>query len=65
MNSYKRELSDRHKCGCEEEMKKLPSKRRGHPLLLGDILDNRVREYVKSLRKAGAVINFSNCFGCR
>ena len=44
MNSYERELSERHKCGCEEQMKKLPSKRRGHPPVLGDILDDRVRE---------------------
>lgn len=57
MNKYKVELVQRRKCGSGTEMKRLPSKRRGHPLLLGDVLDNQVKEYVKSLREAGAVVN--------
>ena len=57
LNKYKKEITERRKCGNDEEMKRLPSKTRGHPLLLGNHLDNQVKEYVKSLREAGAVIN--------
>ena len=38
-------------------MRKLESARRGHPLLLGAVLDKEVQDYVKNLREAGAVIN--------
>ena len=40
MNKYKKELTERRKCGNDKEMKKLPSKTKGHPLLLGEYLDN-------------------------
>ena len=53
---HKKELVDRRKCGKDKEIKKLLSKTWGHPLLLGDYLDNQVKVYVKSLREAGAVI---------
>lgn len=57
MNKYKKELAERRKCGGEVQVKKIPMKRRGHPLLLGEVLDNQVKDYIKSLREAGAVIN--------
>lgn len=57
MNAYRKELAERQRSGSELEIKKLPSQRRGHPLLLGEFLDNQVKEYIKSLREAGAVIN--------
>ena len=41
------------------------SKTKRHPLLLGEYLDNQVKEYVKSLRDAGAVSNqLCSCGGC-
>ena len=57
MNKYKRELAERRRSGSDLEMKMLPSRKRGHPLLLGEVLDRQVQEYIKSLREAGAVIN--------
>ena len=38
-------------------MKKLESKKRGRPFLLGNLLDEQVQSYVLALRDAGAVIN--------
>jgi len=32
---------------------------RGHPLHLGQIIEGQVQEYIKNLRKAGAVISSS------
>ncbi len=40
-----------------ENVKKLPSERRGRPLLLGKELDSYVQNYIKSLGEAGAVVN--------
>ncbi len=57
MNKYKKELAERRRCGSEVVINKVPMRRRGHPLLLGEILDNEVKEYIKNLREAGAVIN--------
>ena len=57
MNKYKRELAERRRSGSDLEMKMLPSRKRGHPLLLGEVLDHQVQEYIKCLREAGAVIN--------
>lgn len=39
------------------EIKKLEGGKRGHPLLLGTVLDKELQEYVLNLREAGAVIN--------
>ena len=50
MNKYKKELAERRRSGSDLEITKLPSQKRGHPFLLGEIL---VQEYIKS----GAVIN--------
>ena len=41
------------------EVKELPPKKRGRPLLLGAELDARVQLYVKEMRKNGVVINTS------
>ncbi len=58
-NKYKKGLADVVSRGGkpEEVIKKLPSKRRGHPLLLGKELDSYVQNYIKSLGEAGAVVN--------
>ena len=42
-----------------EEVKELPRKKQGRPLLLPDALDHQVQEYVKDLRKRGLPINTS------
>ena len=38
-------------------VQELVPKKRGHPLLIGEELDDQVREYVKELRKSGVIIN--------
>lgn len=44
------------KKGAEEDITSLPKKNRGRPLTLGE-LDNKVQQYVRSLRRAGVPIN--------
>ena len=39
------------------EVKSLPTKAQGRPLLLGQELDKTVQDYIKSLRMAGGVVN--------
>ena len=46
MNKYKKEIAERRKCGSEMEIKKLPEKRRGHPLLLGEAIDRPLGKQV-------------------
>ena len=41
------------------EVKELPPKKQGRPLLLGAELDARVQQYIKEMRKNGVVINTS------
>ena len=41
----------------KQEVKCLPTKSQGRPLLLGLELDEIVQDYIKSLRVAGGVIN--------
>jgi len=40
-----------------EDVQKLPSKKTGRPLLLGNDLDKQVREYVKYLRERSTAVN--------
>ena len=51
INKYKKELAERRRSGSELDIKKLPNLKRGHPLLLGEFLDNQVKEYIRSLRE--------------
>ena len=58
VNNYKLELHSNHLPGnTNVQVKKLESKKRGHPFLLGNLLDEQVQSYVLALRDAGAVIN--------
>ena len=50
---YVKELKN---VGPEEEITELMKKKRGRPLILGDI-DEKVQLYIKALRKAGAPMN--------
>jgi hypothetical protein len=38
-------------------VRKLVSAKRGHPPLLGEVMDKRMQEYVTELRVAGGVVN--------
>ena len=40
-------------------VKRLPVKRRGRPLLLGEKLDTEVKSYIQAVREAGGVITTS------
>ena len=40
-------------------VKKLPYKKRGRPLLLGDYIDEQLRAYVAEIRQLGLVVNTS------
>ena len=39
------------------EVKVLPTKTQGRPLLLGEELDKCVQDYIKNLREIGGVVN--------
>ena len=49
-NSYQAELSRKWKVKDDNDILKLPQKKKGHPLLLGDKLDDQVKSYVQYLR---------------
>ena len=40
-------------------MKRLPTKNKGRPLLLGQILDTAIQDYIKALHTVGGVVNTS------
>ena len=42
-----------------EEVKELPRKKTGRPLLLGADIDTQVQEYIKDVRRRGLAINTS------
>ena len=47
-----------------DEIKELPSKKRGRPLLVGETLDKQVKAYLLSLRACGAVVNTAITLAC-
>ena len=59
-NKYLTEIAKRKRVGEEEttmDLKQLPDKKRGRPLLLGDELDRRVKAYILDIQSKGAVVN--------
>ena len=54
--TYKEELERKRKAGEDSAISSLPEAKRGRPLLLGDTLDNQVKEYVRSVREGGGLI---------
>ena len=44
-------------CDNADELKELPNIKMGKPLLVGDDIDQQVKEYLKFLRKKGSVFN--------
>ena len=61
-SAYIREIRSRR--GDITALKRLPEKKRGRPLLLGEELDRQVRAYVTSLRSNGAVVNTAIVMSC-
>ena len=46
-----------------EEVKELPCKKTGRPLLLGAELDTQVQEYIKNVRRRGLPVNTTVVIG--
>ena len=65
-DSYQAELK---KCKYDQRgldkvaVKEIPSKKRGHPMLLGEELDRQVQAYLLRLRESGCVVNSSIVLG--
>ena len=53
---YLDELKRRAAAGITVEVKSLPSKKMGRPLLLGERLDDQVKSYIRAVRGSGGVI---------
>ena len=49
-------MGRKRKAGEDSAISSLPEAKHGHPLLLGDTLDNQVKEYVRSVREGGGII---------
>ena len=57
-NNYQDELKKSiHSSSDSPTVKELIPKKRGRPLLIGEELDEQVRDYIKELRREGVVIN--------
>ena len=57
-NNYQDELKKlMHSSSDSPTVKELIPKKRGRPLLIGEELDEQVRDYIKELRREGVVIN--------
>ena len=57
-NNYQAQLKSSTKEASENfTVQELVPKKRGRPLLIGEELDEQVREYVRELRKSGVIIN--------
>ena len=68
-DAYRRELKKKVEEASRDEhieikVDKLPEKRRGRPLLVGEALDTQVQDYLLFLRQKGAVVNTSIAMGC-
>ena len=56
-DAYRENLKKRVRCDNADELKELPNKKMGRPLLVGEDIDQQVKEYLKFLRKKGSVVN--------
>ena len=62
---YQEELSKRkRKQEKDLDIAELPSKKKDHSLLLGELLDGRVQSYIKELHAKGAVVNTAIVMAC-
>ena len=62
--TYLKELSSRKKAGKDMTIEKLPEKKTGRPLMLGDTLDKEVQAYIQETRKVGGVVNARIAIAC-
>ena len=60
MNKYKNQLK-RNKAPGEHLSVNMENKKRGHPLLMRDELDQQVKLYIEVLCNNGAVVNSAMC----
>lgn len=58
------EASHSGESGDGEVVQQLPAKKKGRPLLIGEELDQQVREYLQALRKNGAPVNTAIVIAC-
>ena len=56
-DTYRENLKKRVRCDSADEVKELPNKKMGRPLLVGEDIDQQVKEYLKFLRKKGSAVN--------
>ncbi len=59
VTKYKKEISRKRKLGEEPDIDVIPLKKRGRSLLIGDVLDNKVKMYIRCVREWGGVITSS------
>ena len=62
--TYLKELSSRRKANKDMTIEKLPEKKTGRPLMLGDTLDKEVQAYIQETRKVGGVVNARIAIAC-
>ena len=62
-NVYVAELQQKRNVQDDTCIKKLPAKKRGRPLLLGDELEKQVKTYIGYLQERGAVVNTATVLG--
>ena len=62
---YRQELERKKRSGEKSDLRvqKLPVKKRGKPLLLGEKLDDEVKCYIRTVRERGGVITTSITMG--
>ena len=62
-NSYKAELSRKQKVKDDSGIAELPQKKKGRPLLIGDKLDDQVKNCIQYLRTKGTPVNTAVVLG--
>ena len=55
--SYQEEVAKRRRIGEDDEVKKLPIKKQGRPVILGKSLDEIVQKYILSIQEADGIVN--------
>ena len=62
--AYLKELPLLKKAGKDMGIEKLPEKKTGRPLMLGETLDKEVQAYIQETRKVGGVVNARIAIAC-
>ena len=56
-NAYLKELESRKRSGSELDVKTLPQKKTGRPLILDEETDKEIQQYLLALREVGGAVN--------